>query len=141
MKKRADNVHPIQGAASDYFANCTPAQVVWLSTYAQHNDYQASTDEAGVDEWEVASWHDTDENFQNQFERARRIAGLRLEGRALRKAESEEGSDRLILALLEQLLPERYDKDYAPVEDDDEGSFGFTKTEVRVDPTQTSDAG
>ena len=140
MGRKPGNLHSIKVEASKYFAGCSPEQVAWLSTYAQHNDYQAATEASGVDEWEVAAWHDADENFQKQFERARRIAGLRLEGRALRKAESEEGSDRLILALLEQLLPERYDKDFEGHIDEEDESGGF-RSEVHIPPTPTSDAG
>ena len=106
----------IDGAAAEYFEACSTIQRRWLQAYINSGNVTAASKRAGVEHLEAMKWLRDDESFQEAFERARLLIGYALEGRAMRKAESEEGSDRLIIEMLRAMLPHKYDPNYEETE-------------------------
>ena len=107
------------------FKDCTPLQQRWLSSYCLHGDAERASVNSKVQHLEAMVWIRDDAEFADAMDQARRVVGLMLEAVALSKAQSDDGSDRLIIELLKAMMPERYDSTFRDARQDDEYDGGY----------------
>jgi hypothetical protein len=81
-------------------------QAKFLRAFRETGDLRGAADAAGISPWTAAHWKRTDSDFAEAFSQAEDVALLELETTARKRA--LEGSDRLLIFLLERRWPRRY---------------------------------
>lgn len=113
------------GLGAEMFKSCNALQQRWLTEYCKDGDAETASLRSNVQHLEAMVWIRDDPEFAEALDQARRVVGFMLEAKALDKAQSEEGSDRLMIELLKAFAPERYDPTHKDVREDDEYEGGF----------------
>lgn len=114
------------GLGAEMFKDCTVLQQRWLSDYCVHGDAIIASENTDTPHLEAMMWLRDDADFIDAFNMARQVVGMMLEARAIKRTKGEDASDRLTELLLKAMLPDKYDQNYKPEEEEKDYNGSFT---------------